>query len=76
MNTEYRVVCGNWPGEGHDRHIRPSTSEKAAVQSKIDFDHNSDLVGVNQLGAGDYYGGEGPWTVQSRTVSDWEDTDE
>ena len=75
MTTEYRVVCSRFGTRGHSEHKWIKTgkdAEKRAVQAVIDANHHAETV----VGPDHFYRQEAPWRVQTRTVTEWEDSDE
>ncbi len=72
--THWRLVCAkHGKDRGHSSHAYQKSSLEKAKQGAIDADHHSETVGTRK--AGDYYTGEAPWRVQTREVTEWEDSE-
>ena len=70
---EYRVVCANYPGREHSRHITTKRDLERAEQAVRDNDHHSEMM--QRRRGRHWYAGEAPFRVQTREVTEWEDLD-
>ncbi|KKN26547.1 hypothetical protein LCGC14_0873740 [marine sediment metagenome] len=72
--TEFRVVCSRFGTRDHSGHVSVKTgndAEKRAVQAVIDANHHAETV----VGSDHFYRQEAPYRIQTREVSEWEDSD-
>ena len=74
MTTEYRVVCDRFGTRSHSDHKWKKTgknAEKRAVQAVIDANHHAETV----VGSDHFYAKEAPYRIQTRSITEWEDSE-
>ena len=67
---EWRMVCRLFGTQGHNAHHKTKATKAKARQAVIDQNHHA------QMHPDSFYAKEADWRLQSRTVTEWEDTDE
>ncbi len=75
--VEYRIVCPNFGTRGHSTHGSPKkTLAKARERAEAQDRHYEHRAKESPESMYSYYRSEIGWTVETRTITEWEDADE
>lgn len=78
MTTRYRIVCPNFGTKGHSTHEGSSTNWTAGVAQERADTMNAHYRSITERqgeNATPHYLSEIGWRVQSRQITDWEDSE-
>jgi hypothetical protein len=75
--VKYRITCPNFGSRGHSTHVAmKKTLTKAKERAKAQDHHYEHLAKVGLKSMYSYYRSEIGWTVETRTITEWELVDE